>query len=251
MDDNALLRHSGHILLSEMGIVGVQRLAAARVLIVGLGGLGSVVAMYLARSGVGELTLADFDVVSLSNLPRQILYDEDSVGLLKTHVAKEALTRVGSGNIRLVSERLAGTRLQEEVARADLVCDASDNFATRFAVNEACVAHGRPLVSAAVIRLEGQILVVDPAEADAGCYRCLYPETDDTAETCSERGILAPVAGIIGALQATEAVKVIAGIGEPLARELLLFDARDLSSHKIRRHRDPLCPVCVKRTERN
>ncbi len=247
MDDNALLRHSGHILLPEMGIIGVQRLTAARVLVIGLGGLGSVVAMYLARSGIGELSLADHDVVSLSNLPRQILYDEDSVGLLKTHVAEEALKRVGSGAIRLVSERLAGARLREEVARADLVCDASDNFATRFAVNEACVLQGRPLVSAAVIRLVGQILVVDPAQADAGCYRCLYPETDDTSEACSESGILAPVAGVLGTLQATEAIKVIAGIGEPLTRELLLFDARDMSSHKIGRHRDPLCPVCAKR----
>ncbi len=247
MDDNALLRHSGHILLPEMGIVGVQRLAAARVLVIGLGGLGSVVAVYLARSGIGELSLADHDVVSLSNLPRQILYDEDSIGLLKTHVAGEALKRVGSGHVRLVSERLSGPRLHEEVARADLVCDASDNFATRFAVNEACVAHNRPLVSAAVIRLVGQILVVDPAQADAGCYRCLYPETDDARETCSESGILAPVAGIMGTLQATEAIKVIAGVGEPLARELLLFDARDMSSHKIGRHQDPLCPVCAKR----
>ncbi len=247
MDDNTLLRHSGHILLPEMGIVGVQRLTTARVLVIGLGGLGSVVAVYLARSGIGELSLADHDVVSLSNLPRQILYKEDSVGLFKTHVAEEMLRGVGSGAIRLVSERLAGARLREEVARADLVCDASDNFATRFAVNEACVMHGRPLVSAAVIRLVGQILVVDPAQADAGCYRCLYPETDDTNEACSESGILAPVAGVLGTLQATEAIKVIAGICAPLTRELLLFDAQDMSSHKIRRHRDPLCPVCAKR----
>ncbi|HUW99003.1 MAG TPA: HesA/MoeB/ThiF family protein [Acidiferrobacter sp.] len=245
MDDNALLYHSAHIFLPEMGIAGVERLAAAHVLLVGLGGLGSVVALYLARSGIGELTLVDHDTVSRSNLPRQILYDQSGVGILKTEVARHALMPVASGHIRLLPERLEGTRLQEEVARADIVCDASDNFATRFALNAACVAHRRPLVSAAVIRLEGQILVVDPAQPEAGCYRCLYPETEELAENCSERGVLAPVAGIMGAMQATEAIKMLVGIGEPLARELLLFDAKNMTSYKIRRRQDPCCPVCA------
>jgi len=245
MDDNALLRHSAHIFLPEMGITGVERLAAARVLLVGLGGLGSVVALYLARSGIGELTLVDPDTVSLSNLPRQILYDEKSVGALKTEIARQALMPVASGHIRLLPERLQGARLQDEVARADIVCDASDNFATRFALNAACVTYHRPLVSAAVIRLEGQVLVVDPTQREAGCYRCLYPETEELAESCSERGVLAPVAGIMGALQATEAIKVLVGIGEPLSHELLIFDAKNMTAHKIRRHQDPLCPVCA------
>ncbi|MHB8254029.1 MAG: HesA/MoeB/ThiF family protein [Acidiferrobacter sp.] len=245
MDDNELLRHSAHIFLPEMGIAGVERLAAARVLLVGLGGLGSVVAIYLARSGVGELTLADPDTVSLSNLPRQILYERQHVGHLKTDVAGQVLAASASGPIRLLPERLAGARLQEEVARADIVCDASDNFTTRFAINAACVAHHRPLVSAAVIRLAGQILVVDPKIPDAGCYRCLYPETEELTESCSERGVLAPVVGVMGALQATETIKVLAGIGEPLSRELLLFDASNMTCHKIRRHQDPLCPICA------
>lgn len=247
MDDEALLQHSAHILLPEMGIEGMERLATSRLLLVGLGGLGSIVALYLARCGLGELTLADGDTVSLSNLPRQILYQRGDVGRSKALVAGEALASGATNPLRLLSERLEGVRLAEEVARADIVCDASDNFATRFALNAACVHYRRPLISAAVIRMVGQVLVVHPEEPESGCYRCLYPEMEEPAESCSERGVLAPVAGLIGAIQATEAIKVIAKVGEPLSRTLLLFDGADMTTHKIVRHRDPGCPVCALR----
>lgn len=244
MDDHALLRHSAHIFLPDMGISGVEKLKAAHVLVVGLGGLGSVVALYLVRSGIGSLTLADPDTVSLSNLPRQILYEEGQLGRLKTEAAHEALSAMGPCQLHLIPKRLEGAALYEAVAAADLVCDCSDNFATRFAVNAACVKAGRPLVSAAVIRLTGQLLVVDPGESSAGCYRCLYPETEEQAESCSERGVLGPVVGTLGSLQAAETIKLLAGIGVPLSRELWVFDAHDMSSHKIRRRKDPDCPVC-------
>ncbi len=244
MDDRELLRHSAHIFLPEMGIEGVERLRRARVLIVGLGGLGSAVALYLARSGIQELVLADADLVSLSNLPRQILYADRQVGLPKTEAAGATLASLGYPGARLVTERLFGTRLAEEVDRVDLVCDASDNFATRFAVNEACVKAQIPLVSAAVIRMAGQLLVMDPKEAAAGCYRCLYPEIEEEAERCSERGVLGPVAGALATLQAAEAIKVIAGLPTPLARDLWVFDAKEMESRRIRRRRDPACPIC-------
>lgn len=244
MDDNALLRQSAHIFLPGMGISGVEKLGAAHVLIVGLGGLGSVAALYLARSGIGSLTLADPDKVSLSNLPRQILYEERHLGRAKTEAAFEALSSMASCPLHLIPRRLEGVSLQDAVAAADLVCDCSDNFATRFAVNAACVQAKRPLVSAAVIRLTGQLLVVDPKEPSAGCYRCLYPETEEQAESCSERGVFAPIVGTLGSLQASEAIKLLADLGQPLSRELWVFDAHDMSSHKIRRRKDPTCPVC-------
>ncbi len=244
MDDAALLRHSAHIFLPEIGIEGVLRLTRARVLIVGLGGLGSVVALYLARSGIGELVLADPDAVALSNLPRQILYGDRHVGRAKTEAARETLAALGPAKMRLVPERLLGARLAEEVAQVDLVCDASDNFTTRFAINAACVTAGVPLVSAAMIRMAGQLLVVDPREPAAGCYRCLYPDGADEAESCADRGVLAPVAGALATLQAAEAMKVIAGVPTPLARDLWVFDAREMESRRIRRRRDPGCPVC-------
>jgi len=245
MDDHALLRHSAHIFLPEMGIEGVQRLKEARVLIVGLGGLGSVVALYLARSGVGELLLADADTVSLSNLPRQILYEDRHLGRPKTEAAKEVLETMGCSRLTLLSERLAGRALLEAVDAVDLVCDCSDNFTTRFAINAACVQKRRPLVSAAVIRLNGQLLVVDPKEALAGCYRCLYPDIEEQAESCSDRGVLGPIVGTLGSLQASEAIKVLVGMGEPLSQDLWLLDARDMTSYKIRRKKDPACPICA------
>ncbi len=248
MDDEALLRHSAHLFLPEMGVAGVERLARARVLVVGVGGLGSVLALYLARSGVGELTLVDADTVAVSNLPRQVLFEDRDVGQGKAVVAARALQGAAPGEIRPLHERLRGTRLDEEVARADLVCDASDNFATRFALNAACVARAKPLVSAAVIGYTGQLMVIDPEARAAGCYRCLYPEGEEAAESCSERGVLAAAVGVMGTLQATEAVKRLAGIGRPLAHDLLLFDARDLEMHTIHRRRDPACPVCGERS---
>ena len=248
VDDAALLRHSAHIFLPEMGVEGVLRLTRARVLIVGLGGLGSVVALYLARAGVGELVLADPDTVALSNLPRQILYADRHVGQPKTDAAREALAALGASGLRPVPERLLGARLADEVARVDLVCDASDNFTTRFAINEACAQAAIPLVSAAVIRMTGQLLVVHPGDTAAGCYRCLYPEGGEDTESCSERGVLGPVAGALATLQAAEAMKVLAGIPTPLSHDLWLFDGATLESRRVRRRRDPDCPVCKTRS---
>ncbi|MHB1566564.1 MAG: HesA/MoeB/ThiF family protein [Acidiferrobacter sp.] len=246
MEDSELLQYSAHILLPEMGIAGVERLQAAHVLIVGVGGLGTVVATYLARSGVGTLTLADDDVVSLSNLPRQILYARDDIGKKKVDIAAGVLAHIGAGRVTTIPERLAGNRLQRAVARADLVCDASDNFATRFAVNAACVPAQRALVSAAVIRLEGQLLAVDPNDRAGGCYRCLYADTDrPDDDRCIQRGILAPVAGVMGCLQAIEAIKILVGMPTTLRHELLVFDAQTLAMHRIRRRQDPECPVCA------
>ncbi len=245
MDDRELLYHSAHILLPQMGIEGVERVRGAHVLVIGAGGLGSVVATYLARSGIGRLTLADNDTVSASNLPRQILYTPDDIGTPKVVAAAGALARCAPGEITVNGERLAGQALVQAVRHADLVCDASDNFATRFAVNAACVREGVPLVSAAVIRFEGQLLVVDPGTPQAGCYRCLYGD-DFSAdeERCAERGVFAPAAGVMGSLQALAALKMIAGIEEPLARALLVFDGLAQASHTIGRKRDPDCPVC-------
>lgn len=245
MDDSELLEHSAHILLPAMGIDGVERLKAARVLVVGLGGLGTVVATYLARSGIGTLTIADDDIVSLSNLPRQILYTRGDIGRKKTDTAAAALAHISAARILTIPARLAGDRLQDAVADADLVCDASDNFATRFALNAACVQASRTLVSAAVIRLEGQLLIVDPRHPASGCYRCLYADADrPDDERCPQRGVLAPVAGTMGCLQALEAIKILAEIDTSLRQELLIFDATTLTLHRIRRRQDPQCPVC-------
>ncbi len=245
MDDAELLYHSAHILLPQMGIEGVERLRAARVLLVGAGGLGTAAAVYLARSGIGRLTLADGDTVSRTNLPRQILYGEADVGMPKVTVAARALAHCSPGQIEVIDERLEGGALIEAVSAADLVCDASDNFATRFALNAACVRKRVPLVSAAVIRFEGQLLVVDPQTPQAGCYHCLYGgETPDDAQRCAESGILGPAAGTMGSLQALETVKMITGMGEPLRQGLFVFDGLTLTMHTIRRRRDPACPVC-------
>lgn len=244
MDDTELLRHSAHILLSQIGTEGLHRIRAARVLIVGLGGLGSVLALYLARSGVGHLTLVDDDRIAWSNLPRQVLYGSDDIGKTKVAIALTTLAAASESTLIGITERLSGARLEAEVAKADIVCDGSDNFATRFALNAACLRLHRPLVSAAVIRFEGQLLVIDPATPEAGCYQCLYPDLPEQAEACSQSGVLAPIAGVMGCLQATETLKLITGAGEPLNRDLLIFDGLTLTTHHIRRHRDTACSLC-------
>ncbi|MDA8390881.1 MAG: HesA/MoeB/ThiF family protein [Gammaproteobacteria bacterium] len=245
MDDRELLYHSAHILLPQIGIEGVERIRAAHILVVGAGGLGTAAATYLARSGVGRLTLIDDDTVSASNLPRQILYGEDDIGTPKVIAAFRALGRCAPGEITIRGERLAGEALAQAVAGADLVCDASDNFLTRFALNAACVRHAIPLVSAAVIRFEGQLLAVHPAMPQAGCYRCLYNDEAYADEPrCADRGVFAPAAGVMGSLQALAALKMVAGVAEPLCEALLLFDGLAQTSHTIGRRRDPGCPVC-------
>ncbi|MCL7461753.1 molybdopterin-synthase adenylyltransferase MoeB [Pseudomonas sp. NW5] len=245
LSDDELLRYSRQILLREVDIDGQLRIGAGRVLVVGLGGLGSPVALYLAAAGVGELHLADFDRVDLSNLQRQVLHDTASLGQRKVD---SALARLSALNpqIRLIPHHgaLADAALAAAVAAVDVVVDCCDNFATRAAVNAACVAAGKPLVSGAAIRLEGQLAVFDPRRAESPCYHCLYGESGDEALTCSEAGVLGPLVGTIGSLQALEVLKLLAGFGEPLVGRLLLVDGRQTHFRELRVPRDPECPVC-------
>jgi molybdopterin/thiamine biosynthesis adenylyltransferase len=246
LNDEQLLRYSRHILLEEFGIEAQQRVLDARVLIVGAGGLGTPTALYLAASGVGQITLADPDRVDLTNLQRQILYVMSDVGVLKARAAKGALARINPDvEVEALEEKLAGARLFELVARADVVLDCSDNFATRHAVNRACVRYRKPLVSGAAVSFDGQVSVFDLRHDSAPCYHCLFPETD-ASETvnCATMGVFAPLTGIIGTLQAGEALKCIAGIGSTLNGRLVLFNALESSWQSITVERDAACPVC-------
>ena len=244
MTDDQLLRYSRQIMLPTFGVEGQRRLLDARVLVVGLGGLGSPAAMYLAAAGVGSLILADFDAVDLSNLQRQLLHTSERIGMTKVDSAVRTLTAINP-DVRLeaIKGSLTEVNLGQVVAGADLVVDACDNFATRFAVNAACCAARVPLVSGAAIRTEGQIAVFS-GQSGGPCYQCLYPRDGGTDETCSANGILAPVVGIIGSIQATEAIKVLAGLGEPLYGRLLLLDALAMEWRTIRLRSDPHCPIC-------
>lgn len=244
MDDATLLRYARLMLLPQVGVDGQERLLRARVLIVGLGGLGTPAALYLATSGIGELVLADGDTVDLTNLPRQILYREADVGRLKAEQAAHALRLLNPGiSVIAHSSRLAGSALEAEVRAASVVVDASDNFSTRFALNAACVASGTPLVSGAVIRMEGQITVFRRDLPGSACYRCLYAEGQED-DSCVRTGVLAPAAGLIGCMQALETMKIVAGFGQDLNHRLLLLDAASSQWREIRLRKDPGCPVC-------
>lgn len=245
LSDQALLRYSRQILLPQVDIEGQLRLQRSRVLIVGLGGLGSPVALYLAGAGVGELHLADFDEVDVTNLQRQILHDTVSVGTSKVDSALQRLTALNP-EVRLVAHRQAldDEALVEAVGAVDLVLDCSDNFATREAVNRACVRQEKPLVSGAAIRLEGQLTVFDTRQAHSPCYHCLYGHGSEAELTCSEAGVLGPLVGLVGSLQALEALKVLAGFGETLVGRLLLIDALGTRLRELRVKRDPACAIC-------
>ncbi len=244
MDDQQLLRYSRQIMLPEIGFEGQQKLLQSRVLIIGLGGLGSPVAMYLAAAGVGELVLVDFDRVDLSNLQRQIIHTSGSIGLPKVESARQTLTDINPEcQIHCINQQLEGSALAEQVTKADLVIDASDNFATRFALNEASVATQTPLISGAAIRMEGQVSLFTGIPGDP-CYRCLYGDAIEVEQTCSENGVLAPVVGIIGSIQATEAIKVLTGAGTPLKGRLLILDALHMQWRSLKLSADPDCPVC-------
>ncbi len=248
MQDEQLLRYGRHIMLDGLDYEGQERIMQSRVLVVGLGGLGSPVALYLAASGVGELHLADFDHVDISNLQRQIVHDSDSVGRPKTESAAERLGRINPHvDIHRIDRRLEGEPLDAAVAGVDLVLDCSDNFELRFALNAACARHGTPLVSGAAIQWAGQVTVFDHRDPDAPCYRCLYREEGEDAMRCSETGVLAPLVGMIGSLQAAEAIKVITDSGRPLVGRLALFDLRDAEWRTVRFRQDPDCPVCASR----
>lgn len=244
MIDDELLRYSRQILLPECDIDGQERLRQSQALIIGLGGLGSPVALYLAAAGVGKLTLVDFDTVDLPNLQRQIIHRTADLGRPKVESARDTLRALNPQlEMVAIARALDETELLEQVRQADVVVDASDNLPTRLAINAACVHAGTPLVMGAAIRLEGQVLVWLPG-GTGGCYRCLYRDAAMNAETCAQTGVLAPVVGVIGSLQALEAIKVLAHIGEPLAGRLLLFDAKRMEWQMLKVRRDPACPVC-------
>ena len=245
LSDQELLRYSRQILLQHVDIDGQLRLKAARALIVGVGGLGSPVALYLAAAGVGELHLADFDSVDLTNLQRQIIHDSQSIGQAKVDSAMARLTAINP-EVKLVAHRavLDADSLDAAVRGVDLVLDCSDNFSTREAVNAACVAARIPLVSGAAIRLEGQLSVFDPRRAESPCYHCLYGHGSEAELTCSEAGVVGPLVGLVGSLQALEAMKLLAGFGEPMVGRLLLIDALSTRFRELKVKRDPACAVC-------
>jgi len=244
--DEQLLRYSRHILLDALGIEGQERILAAHALVIGAGGLGSPAALYLASAGIGKITLVDDDNVDLTNLQRQILHTQARVGMAKAESGRQALAAINP-DIAIVplQQRLAGAALDALVATADVVLDCTDNFATRHAINRACVHHRKPLVSGAAIRFAGQISVYDLTRDDAPCYHCLFPEGDDVDEVrCAVMGVFAPLTGIIGTTQAAEALKLVAGIGESLSGRLLLLDALDMDWRTVRFRKDAGCTVC-------
>jgi len=246
MDDLQLLRYSRHILLNELGVEGQERIMRGRALIVGLGGLGSPAAFYLATAGVGHLTLVDHDVVDLTNLQRQIIHTEARVGQPKVESARQTLLAVNSRlSITALTERADEQRLRDLVADADVVLDCSDNFATRQGLNAACVLHGVPLVSGAAIRFDGQLAVYNPKHIDSPCYACVFPPDIAFEETrCATMGVFAPLVGIIGSMQAAEALKLLASAGEPAVGRLMMLDGRNMSWTDIRLPRNPVCKVC-------
>jgi molybdopterin/thiamine biosynthesis adenylyltransferase len=248
MNDNQLLRYSRHILLDEIGIDGQESILAAHALVIGAGGLGSPVALYLASAGVGTITLVDDDQVDLTNLQRQILHTTSRIGQSKVASGQQALAQINPDvTVHALAERAAGARLEELVRAADVVLDCSDNFATRHAVNRACVVQRTPLVSGAALRFDGQISVFDARRAQSPCYACLFPPDQQFEEVqCSAMGVFAPLVGIIGSMQAAEALKLLAGIGVSLAGRLLLLDARNMEWTSIKIGRSNSCSVCGK-----
>ena len=246
LSDEQLLRYNRQILLHDFDVAGQERLLESRVLIVGLGGLGCPAALYLAAAGVGTLVLADGDAVELSNLQRQLAHGEADIGRNKAVSAAASIADINPGvTVTMLTEHLAGDALPAAVQAVDLVVDCSDNFPTRFALNRACIAAGIPMVSAAAVRSEGQLSVFDVA-GGGPCYRCLYPnEGAETALSCSDSGVLAPVVGIFGALQAMEALKLLTGFGEPLRGRLLMMDLRTAEQQQLRLAARPECPDCA------
>lgn len=246
MTDEQLLRYSRHILLDALGIEGQERILASHALIIGAGGLGSPAALYLASAGMGKITLVDDDTVDFTNLQRQILHTQSRLGMAKVESGQLALAEINPDiEIIALRQRLGGAALDALVASADIVLDCSDNFATRHAINRACVLHRKPLVSGAAIRFDGQISVYDLRHNDAPCYHCLFPEGEDVEEgRCAVMGVFAPLTGIIGSMQAAEALKLVAGIGEALSGRLLLLDVLEMAWRTVKFHKDPGCTVC-------
>jgi molybdopterin/thiamine biosynthesis adenylyltransferase len=245
LSDEQLQRYSRQILLNDFDVAGQERLRAATVLVVGLGGLGAPAALYLAAAGVGQLILADGDVVELGNLQRQIAHGVADIGDNKAESCARAISSINPEvGVQVVPHSLVAADVGQWVAKADLVVDATDNYPIRFMLNRACIAHQRPLVSAAAVRSEGQVTVFD-VSAGGPCYRCLYPkEGSSTALSCSESGVMAPVVGVIGSLQAMEAVKYLSGYGDSLVGRLLVMDLRSMETQQLQYTRRPDCPDC-------
>jgi len=245
MKDEQLLRFSRQIMLPTMDVAGQQELVDATVLIVGMGGLGCPAAMYLSAAGVGHLVIADDDTVEITNLQRQIAHEQSNLGESKVSSAEATLKGLNPDvRITQIKNRLEGDLLEQVVVSADVVVDASDNFNTRFAVNQSCLKNKKPLVSGAAIRMEGQVAVFDSENPESPCYQCLYSECDDDDASCSQNGVMAPLVGIIGSVQAMETIKLITGIGNSLVGRLLLLDAATMQWREMKLPRDPSCPAC-------
>jgi len=245
LSDEELLRYSRQIMLPKFDMAGQLALVNAHVLIIGVGGLGSPVAMYLAAAGVGHITLVDDDTVDVSNLQRQIIHGEETVGMSKVESAAKSLRQINpNAGLTALATRLTGESLLEQISAVDLVLDCSDNFSTRFEINRACVNAKKPLVSGAAIRMEGQVIVFDSRVENSPCYQCLYPEGSDEQLTCSTSGVMAPLVGIIGSMQAMEAIKVLSGLGDSLTGRLLLLDAMSMQWRSLKLKKDVACACC-------
>jgi molybdopterin/thiamine biosynthesis adenylyltransferase len=246
MTDAELLRYSRHVLLNEIGIEGQERILGSHALIVGAGGLGSPVALYLASAGVGHITVVDHDNVDLTNLQRQIMHTSARIGQPKALSAQTAMAAINPDvQVSPIVARADAALLDALVARADVVLDCSDNLATRHAINAACVKHGKPLVSGAAVRFDGQLCVYDPRDASSPCYVCVFPPETAYEETrCATMGVFAPLVGVIGSMQASEALKLLSGVGRPLTGRLLMLDGRSMEFTEIRLPRNPHCPMC-------
>jgi adenylyltransferase/sulfurtransferase len=245
MNDHQLLRYSRQIMLPQIDIIGQKKLLAAHALIIGAGGLGSPAAMYLAAAGVGTISLYDDDTVDLSNLQRQIAHCTDDIGMDKVISTQQTLNKLNPAcQVNAFKQRLAGEQLDLAVMAADVVLDCSDNFATRFAINSACVKQQKPLVSGAAIRFEGQVAVFTPRDNSSPCYNCLYQNDGEEAQNCATNGVISPITGIVGSIQALEAIKLIVGIGDTLTGRLLLIDGLTMEFNTLKLRKNPLCPTC-------
>ena len=245
MNDQELLRYSKQVMLPQIEIEGQQKIMDSTMLIIGMGGLGSPTALYLAASGVGHIIIADFDQVELSNLQRQIIHGTSDIGDDKVNSAKAKMLEINPNiKVTIANEIVHTDNLSSLIKDVDVVLDGTDNFESRFEINKACVEFQKPLVSAAVIRLEGQISVFKGYEKDQPCYQCLYSEDGNENESCVQNGVLAPVAGLVGTIQALQAIKVLLGLGDQLCGKLLLIDGLDLSFRKVKIGKDLKCPIC-------
>jgi len=246
VNDQQLLRYSRHILLPQIDISGQEKLTQSSVLIIGAGGLGSPIALYLAASGVGRLIICDNDTVDLTNLQRQIIHHTESIGQAKSSSAQQTLTKINPEvNVIALQQRVDDVKLQELVRQADAVVDASDNFVTRHQINKACVTYQKPLISGAAVRFEGQVSVFDLRKNDSPCYHCLYPTDGEDADMpCAVMGVFAPLVGIIGSIQAAETLKILLGLGETLNGRLQVLNSLTMDWRSIKLTKDPACDIC-------